>query len=245
RRAVKKADAIIAISESTKRDIVELLGAPEHKIYTTLLGVDPPYRPVSDERKERVAREHGLGHSTILYLGTLEPRKNIPALLAAFSQARKSSPAKDCTLVLAGGKGWFFNQTFKLVEDLGLKESVRFTGYVPAEDLPALYSAATVFVYPSLHEGFGLPPLEAMACGTPVITSNASSLPEVVGDAGIMVDPYNVEELAGAILRVLCDPDLRQEMSAKGLERAKKFSWEETARQTLKVYERVHNETRG
>ena len=245
RRAVKKADAIIAISESTKRDIVELLGAPEGKIYTTLLGVDPPYRPVSGERKERVAREHGLGHSTILYLGTLEPRKNIPALLAAFSQARKSSQVKDCTLVLAGGKGWFFNQTFKLVEDLGLKESVRFTGYVPAEDLPALYSAATVFVYPSLHEGFGLPPLEAMACGTPVITSNASSLPEVVGDAGIMVDPHNVEELAEAILRVLRDPDLRQEMSAKGLEQAKKFSWKETARQTLKVYERVHNETRG
>ncbi|HET6454025.1 MAG TPA: glycosyltransferase family 1 protein [Armatimonadota bacterium] len=235
KRAVRKANAVIAISENTRRDVIEAFKVPESRVLTTPLGVDESFGPAPKVRIEETRRRYGMGEQSLLYVGTLEPRKNIAMLLAAFGQVRTDFE-QPCELVLAGGKGWFYDEIFRLVESLGLRNHVRFTGYVRKEDLPVLYSAAAVFVYPSLYEGFGLPPLEAMACGTPVITSNASSLPEVVGDAGIMVDPHDAQALAEAILRVMRDPDLRQEMSEKGIERAKQFSWQQTARLTLQAY---------
>ncbi len=244
RNAVRKADAVLTISESTRQDVIEMLGADPDRVFTTLLAADDAFVPASGEQVEAARRRYGTGPMSILYLGTLEPRKNIPTLLAAFSQMHgKLGP--ECRLVISGGKGWLYDEVFQRIEDLGLRDSVRFTGYVPREDMPALYSSAGLFVYPSLYEGFGLPPLEAMACGTPVITSNTSSLPEVVGDAGIMVDPLNAEELADAMLRVLQDPALRSDMSRNGLERARKFSWERTAKQTLDVYQDVYRRSHG
>ena len=235
RRAVRKADAVIAISENTRQDLVEAFKIPESRVFTTPLGVDESFAPVPKAKTEEIGRRYGMGERSLLYVGTLEPRKNITVLLTAFRQVLTALEL-PCELVLAGGKGWFYDEVFKLVESLDLRNHVRFTGYVPREDLPTLYSAAAVFVYPSLYEGFGLPPLEAMACGTPVVTSNASSLPEVVGDAGIMVDPQDVDGLADAILRVLQDSELRQEMRKNGLERAKQFTWQQTARLTLQAY---------
>lgn len=236
RRAVEKADAVIAVSECTRQDIIRLLDGEPERVFTTVEAADDSFVPASSEKIEEIRHRYAMGDLSVLYVGTLEPRKNIPTLLSAFDRVRKAI-GSDCGLVLAGGKGWLYDEVFRRIEALGLEDSVRLIGYVPKEDLPALYSGATAFVYPSLYEGFGLPPLEAMACGTPVITSNASSLPEVVGDAGIMVDPHSVEELADAILKVLCDADIRQQMISRGLERAKGFSWQETARRTLKVYE--------
>lgn len=238
RRAVKKADAVITISESTKRDVVELLGVAEDKVFVTHLGVDASYHPVADEQREYAASKYGVNEKTVMYLGTLEPRKNIPTLIRAFSAARKEL-GPDIRLVLSGGKGWFYEQIFQLIKELKIEDDVHFTGYVPDEDLPALYSSAAVFAYPSIYEGFGLPPLEAMACGAPVITSNTSSLPEVVGDAGITVDPYDVKELSSSIIRVLSDSDLRNSMREKGLKQAARFNWENTAKQTLEVYQKV------
>jgi glycosyltransferase involved in cell wall biosynthesis len=238
RRAVKKADAIITISESTRQEVIRLLGGEPRKIHTVLLAAGNSFRPASSEKIEEIKKRYGFDEPCVLYVGTLEPRKNVQTLLLAFDKVRRELDGR-CKLVIAGGKGWFYSEIFRRIEDLGICDDVRFTGYVPAEDLPALYSSATVFVYPSLYEGFGLPPLEAMACGTPVITSNVSSLPEVVGDAGIMVDPRDPQELAEAIIRVLEDADLRLHMREKGLRRASEFTWRKTARQTLEVYEKV------
>jgi glycosyltransferase involved in cell wall biosynthesis len=240
RRSAHKTDAIIAISESTKRDVVELLGVSGDKVFVTPLAADPKYQPVTEERTAEIREIYGFGHLNAVYVGTLEPRKNILALLKAFDKARKSL-TDDCKLVLAGGKGWYYDEVFALVKELGLESCVIFTGYVPAEDLPALYSAADVFVYPSLYEGFGLPPLEAMACGAPVITSNTSSLPEVVGDAGITVDPNDTGALADSIKTVLSDESLRREMSVKGLKRSTEFSWKHTAQLTFDIYRHVYS----
>jgi len=239
-KAVRKADAVIVISESTRRDVVEIFGALPEKVVTIFPGVSEIFKPASDTETHKVRRRYGLRDSTVLYLGTIEPRKNVTTLVAAFAEVRRALGG-NCELVIAGAKGWGCEGMGRLVDDLGIADAVRFIGYVPGDLLPALYSAASVFVYPSLYEGFGLPPLEAMACGTPVITSNTSSLPEVVGDAGIMVDPRDTDALAEAIVNVLRNKELCEEMRFKGLARAKKFSWEETARRTLKVYENVHS----
>ena len=162
----------------------------------------------------------------------------MPALVRAFCQLKQETGIPH-RLVLAGKKGWIFESIYTEVEQLGLQDEVIFTGYVPDEDLPYLYNGASLFAYPSFYEGFGLPPLEAMACGCPVVTSNTSSLPEVVGDAGLMVDPLRSDELAGAMARVLEDSDLAAAMRTKGLARAATFSWERCARETLSIYRDV------
>jgi len=243
RRAVAKADAVIAISDCTRADVINQLHGDPDRVFTIPLAADDSFRPATVKEVAEIRRRYGVGETSVLYLGTLEPRKNIPALLEAFRQVRTDHDG-DCRLVLGGGKGWYYRDVFRRVEELGLKDDVVFTGYVSQEDLPVLYSSATVFVYPTLYEGFGLPPLEAMACGTPVITSNTSSLPEVVGDAGVMVNPLSVDEISQAIHTVLSREDLRREMSAAGLERAKRFSWKETAGQTLKVYASAYERSR-
>jgi glycosyltransferase involved in cell wall biosynthesis len=236
-RAVRSTDHIIADSESTKRDAIRLLGVPEQKITAIHLAANPIYRPIEDEEAIRLVKEkYSIGGDFILFVSTIEPRKNLPTLLRAYRMLLDDCNVK---LVVVGEKGWLFDEAFTLVKELKLDEWVIFLGLVPTEDLLYIYNAAKLLVHPSLYEGFGLPPLEAMACGTPVVVSNTSSLPEVVGDSGILVDPRDVTAMASAIKRALTDEALREDLISKGLRRAKLFSWENTARKTLEIYSRV------
>jgi glycosyltransferase involved in cell wall biosynthesis len=238
---LKSSDKIISISENTKRDIIKHFKIPEDKIKVIPLAANENFRKLDENETSKIKSKYNINFPFILYVGTLEPRKNIPNLLNAFYKIKKQQGIAH-KLVIAGGKGWKYNEIFETIEKLNLQNDVIFTGYVPDEDLPGLYNAADLFVYPSLYEGFGLPPLEAMQCGTPVITSNTSSLPEVVGDAGIMVNPHDIGELANKMYEVLTNKDLRKELSKKGIERAKLFSWKKCAEETLKVYEEVYSE---
>lgn len=235
----RKADKIIAISEDTKRDIVTRLNIPEAKIQVIHSAVSDSFSPVRDKKKlDEVKRKYKTGDEYILDVGTLEPRKNLPFLVKAYHQAIKDRKITH-NLVLSGKKGWYYKDLFRLVKDLNLENRVIFAGYVAEEDLPALYSAASLFVFPSLYEGFGFPPLEAMACGTPVISSNTSSLPEVIGEAGILLLPENEAIWANKIIEVLENSAMSSELSQKGLIQAKKFSWEKTAEKTIEVYQEV------
>ncbi len=236
-RFLRAADAVIAVSECTKRDAVRAYGIPEEKITVIYEGVSPRFRPADPAAIAAVRQKYGLPEHFILYVGTIEPRKNLTALLEAF--ANLQSAIGNLHLVFVGKKGWLYEGFFRRLRELGLEERVHFTGYVPDEDLPVLYSAADLFVFPSLYEGFGLPVLEAMACGVPVVCSNTSSLPEVAGDAALLVDPTDVRALAAAMERALTDQALRATLRARGLERARRFTWEEAARRTLEVYRQV------
>ena len=234
--SARRADRVIAISASTKEDIVRHLGVDPGRIDVVYPGVDEAFRPIADRGRLAAFREkHGLPERLILFVGTIEPRKNVERLVRAYARLRKEGnlPHK---LVIGGAEGWLYTEVFATVEEMGLGDDVILPGYIPRDELLLWYNAADVFVYPSLYEGFGLPPLEAMACGTPVIASNASSLPEVVGEAGLLVDPYDVEGMAEAMFKVLTDEELREGMRRKGLERAKGFSWLKMARETVKVY---------
>ena len=234
--AVRRTDAIIAVSEATKRDIVRLLGVPEHKVTVVYEAASPYFREMnSPELAQRVMGRFGLRSDFVLFVSTIEPRKNIPALLRAFRQLLDVYHP-DLKLVLAGEKGWLYDEVFRLVTDLNLVDDVVFLGRVSTEELLWLYNVAKVLVAPSLYEGFGLTPLEAMACGTPVVVSDVSSFPEVVGDAGLLVDPNEPEELAVAIWRVLSDSELSAQLAEKGLRRASHFSWDKAARATLELY---------
>lgn len=235
-KVLNKVNKIITVSKSTKKDIVKNFNISPKKITVTLLAADKKYRLLSNQIVNKVRKKYKLNFPYILYVGTLEPRKNIPNLLKAYSKIKDKLSHK---LVITGKKGWKYKEIFETIDNLKLEKDVLFTGYVPEEDLPALYNGAELFVFPSFYEGFGLPPLEAMQCGCPVITSNTSSLPEVVGNAGIMVDPNNIDELARQMQRVLTDKKQRQSMIKEGLKQAKKFSWEKCARETLKVYKEV------
>lgn len=236
-RTIHWADWIIADSEHTRRDLIRLLGIPAERIEVIYLGVDEAFQPLETQaRLEAVRHKYSLPLNIILYVGTLEPRKGLETLIAAYGALAADIPHD---LVIAGKKGWYTAPLFLQVEDLGLDPRVHFTDYVADEDLPSLYNLAELFVYPSRYEGFGLPPLEAMACGTPVVCSNAASLPEIIGDAALSVPPDDAEALAAAIRRVLADKALRAKMRASGLERARSFTWEKTARRTAEIYERV------
>jgi len=238
-QAVRKCDHIIAVSESTKRDIIRLTGAPEDKISVVHEAAHPICRPLRDGSFLQEARARlGISGDFILFVSTIEPRKNVPTLLMAYRQLLDNYHA-DVSLVLAGEKGWLFNEVFTLVDKLGLRERVRFLGRVSPEDLLWLYNAAQLLVHPAFYEGFGLPPLEAMACGTPVVVSNTSSLPEVVGDAALLVEPTDVDGMTVAVWRVLSDDALREQMSAKGLKRASLFSWRKAAVETMAIYRRL------
>jgi glycosyltransferase involved in cell wall biosynthesis len=233
----RKVDAIIADSFSTKDEIIKYLKIPEDKIRVIHLGCSGSFQPLpASERLGETEEKFKIKGDYILCVGTLEPRKNLKGLIQAYAQSRAK---KDFLLVLAGGKGWKYEHIFRLVDKLQLQERVIFTGYVEEADLPGLYQGASLFVYPSLYEGFGLPPLEAMACGLPVIVSHTTSLPEVVGDAGVYVDPNDVEQIAFSIDTVLSDSELRRTLIQRGLERVGLFSWEKTAKETLRLYEQV------
>lgn len=236
-RTIRWADQVIADSEHTKHDLIRLLGIPAERIEVVHLGVGEAFQPLKDQAVLEVVRqEYGLPPAIILYVGTIEPRKGLDILIPAYAALAAEIPHD---LVIAGKKGWYTEPLFRQVETLGLGQRVHFTDYVADEDLPGLYNLADLFVYPSRYEGFGLPPLEAMACGVPVVCSNAASLPEVVGDAALLVPPDDIEALTRALYRVLDDEALRAEMRARELARARRFTWEETARRTAEIYEQM------
>jgi glycosyltransferase involved in cell wall biosynthesis len=241
RRSAREAAQVVALSQFVKQDLIETYNLSPEKI--TVIGLAAPrhFAPVQNEEKvQRVRQTYGILGEYILHVGAIQPRKNLERLLKAYAQLRQRTPDAP-KLVLAGKRAWLYDETLRAIKELGLHDSVVQTGYVPETDLPALYSGALFFVYPSYFEGFGLPPLEAMKCGTPVIVGNLTSLPEVVSDAGLLIDPFDSEALASAMERLLNDSDLRAKLRVKGLERAKHFDWQETARQTLAVYERAIN----
>ena len=233
------ADRIIAISQQTKTDLMDYFSIPEERIRVIHPAHRRIYYPERDVEVIRGVLERlGVFHNFILFVGSLEPRKNLKTLLQAYA-TYVTRHAGEELLVIAGGKGWLNDDLSQVAAELGIAQRVKFLGYVQEADLRVLYSAAKLFVYPSIYEGFGLPPLEAMACGAPVITSNTSALPEVVGDAALLIDPHNSEVLCQAMQTVLCDDELRMKMRQQSLARAKLFSWEQTAGATLAVYEEV------
>ncbi|MFN3332479.1 MAG: glycosyltransferase family 4 protein [Caldilinea sp.] len=239
-KAVVKAAHIIVPSEYTRQDLIAQLGAPADKVTVIHEAANPIFRPLPYAETLRAVQErYGLSERFILCVGTIEPRKNISGLLKAFAHLRNKYTPGDVMLAIAGGKGWLYEETLELVKSLNLEAHVRFLGRVPDEDLHRLYVAARCHIHPAHYEGFGLPPLEAMACGTPTIVSNVSSLPEVVGDAALLVNPLDIEEIAVAMQRLLTDDDLHVELSEKGLQRAHTFSWARAARRTLDVYRKV------
>ena len=240
RFAQEEADVVIAISEATKRDIVTHLGIAEDRIRVVHAGVAPHFKPVTDPviLRETLSAFDLTPGEYLLYVGTLEPRKNLRRLIEAYALLLKEAHEPVPELVLAGAGGWNYHEILVLIETLSLQKKVRCVGRLPAEVLPALYSGARVFVYPSLYEGFGLPPLEAMACGTPVVTSNTSSLPEVVGEAGVTVSPTDTVVLAEVLTDLLFDSERRQSLREAGLARAAQFSWEHSARELLAIYQR-------
>ncbi len=245
RFAREKADAIIAVSESTKRDIVRLLGIEPARIHVVYEGVDPAFCPLPAEVVAAGLAQYDLSpDGYILHVGTVEPRKNLVRLVQAYGAVWRQRPYATPPLVLAGATGWFFREVFDQIEKLGLTEQVKFIGRVDDADLPALYNGALFLAYPSLYEGFGLPVLEAMACGTAVLTSNVSSLPEIVGQAGVYVEPGDVQSITDGLLLLLDDALLRRELADKGLARAKDFTWRKAAEETTAVYAHlIHEES--
>jgi glycosyltransferase involved in cell wall biosynthesis len=238
-KTVARADRVIADSYATKKDLCQFLKIDDEKIKVIHLGLEGRFKTVAFSKIEEIKKKYRIRDDYILFVGVIEPRKNIVSILEALSILKQTGKLRGKKLVVAGRKGWLFKEIFERVQALNLEDDVAFTGFVEEEDLPALYGGALFFVYPSRYEGFGLPVLEAMGCGTPVITSKVSSLPEVAGDAAILVDPMDVEELAWR-MEMLCENrDLREELSKKGVERARLFSWEKTARETLEVYKEL------
>jgi glycosyltransferase involved in cell wall biosynthesis len=233
------ADAIIAVSLSTKMDLVNHLGIPEEKIEVTHLAVDESLRPDEDSNyTAALADRWGIRGTYILCVGTIEPRKNIMRLIQAYSSLPETLKDKYL-LVIAGGGGWMNSDIYSFIKDSGLESSVKILGYVEDSDLPVLYGGCDLFIYPSLYEGFGLPILEAMACGAPVITSQVSSLPEVAGNAAVFVDPHDLVSIREAMASVLTDQKKNRDLRMKGMARSKEFSWHRTAKETLAVYKKV------
>jgi len=241
RHSVRRAARILTLSEHTRRDMIETYGTSPERITAIPIAAPSYFGRVREERElQRVRHIYGIEGDYILCVSSIQPRKNLPRLVRAYESLRnKRGPGKLPKLVLVGKCAWLYDETLRSIEEGRMKDSVILTGYVPQSDLPALYSGSICFVYPSYFEGFGLPPLEAMKCGAPVIAGNRTSLPEVVGDAGILVDPYDVNAIAAAIERLIDDPDYRQQLRVKGLARSSVFDWNETARRTLDVYEQV------
>ncbi|HZK67865.1 MAG TPA: glycosyltransferase family 1 protein [Chloroflexota bacterium] len=235
-RAVVSADQVIAVSHATRQDILEMLPADPEKVTVVHSAAGSQFVPLPPEEIEKKRRELGLPDRFVLFVGTLEPRKNLPVLLEAFAGIWR---AHRVPLVVVGGKGWLYEEIFRARDRLGLTQEVCFAGPVPADQLLYYYNSATCLVMPSLYEGFGMPVLEAMACGIPVVVSDVSSLPEVVGDAGIRVAPENPEAWEAALVQLIGDSEMRADLGARGLRRAGGFSWEKTAVETLSVYHRA------
>jgi glycosyltransferase involved in cell wall biosynthesis len=239
RYSARTASRVLADSEATRADLIRYYHVPEAKIAVVYPGRDETLAAVRDPDVLAATRaRYGLVPSYLLYVGTLHPRKNLVRLIQAFASVLDVAPA-GLQLVLAGQKGWLYDEILVQVRKLGLEDRVVLTGYVPDDDLPALLSGALAFVYPSLYEGFGFPVLEAMACDTPVVCSDVSSLPEVAGDAALLVDPLDVEGMAEALARVIADEGLRRDLAARGARQMQRFSWQRCAEDTLHVLEDV------
>ncbi len=228
-RSVRRADHVIAVSEATKRDLMDLYHTPEEKITVLYEGVDPIFKPTPDPA---IRARYRLGSAPYIFsISTLQPRKNYQRLIQAFA----ALPA-EFNLVIAGGKGWRYEDIFAAAEQPTVRGRVHFIGFAPDADLPALYTEAAAFAYPSLYEGFGLPLLEAMACGAPTLTSNVSCLPEIAGGAAVLVDPYRVDSIAAGLQQTLTEPEPWRK---RGFERAKQFRWDDVARQLIALYETI------
>lgn len=236
---IPKCDGIITVSEYSKQDIVEALNFPPEKIYVTHLAAEDIYFPQNKEAcKTFISKKYDVKDKFILYVGGFSPRKNIKGLIQAYSII-KPKLRENYKLVILGKKGRSYYDYRDLAYSLGLKEDVVFTGYVPLEELPLFYNAAEIFCYPSFYEGFGLPPLEAMACGTPTLASNTTSIPEVLGDDALYINPGDVQDMANKLLNVIEDEKLRIDLSFKGLRRSSMYSWKRTAVETIEALRRI------
>lgn len=231
--SMRNANHIITMSEHTKKSIVEHFNIVPTKISVIYEGVDEKFKPLDKMEAKKILQRYSIERPYLLSVGTLEPKKNYTRLLKAYNAVKT-----DLDLIIVGKKGWKADDIFKTIASLGIKERVKILGYVQNDDLPYLYNGAEVFVFPSLYEGFGLPLLEAMACGTPVICSNTSSLAEISGDAAIKFNPESVDEIVNQLQRVIDDNDLKRRLTKLGLARAKEFSWDKTAKQTLAILKR-------
>ena len=240
RRTARRAAHIITVSEYSRQDIIKTYRLDPERITVTLEAAPAHFRPAASSEVERVRALYGLEKEYILAVGSIQPRKNLIRLIRAYAHLRHSRPSdKLPQLVLVGKRAWLYSSTLRALAESGLDDRTVLTGYVSETDLPALYTGALCFVYPSYFEGFGLPPLEAMQCGAPVITGDQTSLPEVVGDAGLLINPFDESAIASAIARLIDDAGLRAELRNRGLQRAARFDWHETARLTLQAYERA------
>lgn len=243
RLTARLADAIICPSQAVRNDILRILKVQSDKVRAIAEAAAPIFRPLDDaDAVERLRHKLLLPERFVLSVGSLEPGKNRATLLRAYASLRQRGI--EHKLVIAGQRAWKYEGDFRLAEELGLKRDVVFAGYVPPEDMPALYNAADLFVFPSLYEGFGLPVLEAMACGVPVVASNVSAVPEVASEAAVLVDPSNADELCEAMGRVLGDGELRAALRERGLARAAEFSWHKAARETIEVYRQAAQATK-
>lgn len=238
KRAVNKTKRIICISKATERDLIAYAPKAKGKTEVIYLGYDESFKRLDDKIVKETLDKYKLKPGYILSVGTLEPRKNIAKLIESYAQLDKQLQDKH-PLVIVGKRGWFYEEIFAAIEKNKLKEKVKFLEYVPFSDLPAIYNGASVFVYPSLYEGFGLPPLEAMACGKPVIVTNVSSLPEVVGKAGILINLHNTKEIAERMEKLLTNNVLRKQYSGLAMKQAKKFSWQKCAKETLEIFNSI------
>lgn len=234
---VRRADQIITVSQCSKRDLVRLYDTPAEKITVIYEAATPHFTPQPQDRVAEVRARYGLPERYLITVGTIEPRKNLPRLVEALATLRRRDP--NLALVVVGSKGWLYEGFFQAVEQFDQKKAVILPGYVPDDDLPAMLAGATVSVLASLYEGFGLPVLEAMACGTPVACSATSSVGEIAGQAALTFDPENIEEMVKVLQHVLHDSDLRENLRVKGFARAAEFSWQRTARETWAVYEKL------
>lgn len=243
RRVVRKVDHVIAVSENTKNDLVQLLKTPPEKITVIYEAVDPVFQPPKDVTglADKITQKFQIQKKYLLYVGTVEPRKNLINLFKAFQQIA-GKLGDEYQLVVCGQKGWLANPIYDFVRDERMDEQIKFLGYVSSADLPLLYQGAAALVYPSLYEGFGLPPLEAMTCGIPVIGSQNSAISEVVSDAGLLVSATDAGQLAAAMLEIVQNEALRRQLSQRSLARAQQFSWQRAARETLALYSKVLQE---
>jgi glycosyltransferase involved in cell wall biosynthesis len=242
-RSLERARHVLADSESTRADLIELMQVPADRITIVGAGIEERFQPITDlETLAQVRTRYQLPDRFILGVSTLEPRKNLTGLIAAYNRLMSDgdrSIAADLHLVIAGGKGWLYEDIFAAAKASSIHDRIHFAGFVPDEDLPALYSLASIFAFPSHYEGFGIPILEAMACGTPVVCADNSSLPEIAGDAALLIEATDTDALADAMRQLLIETSLREKLIRRGYEQARKFTWEKAAQRLLRVYRQV------
>ncbi|MEK7574446.1 MAG: glycosyltransferase family 1 protein [Patescibacteria group bacterium] len=242
KRQVKTAGQLIAVSDFTRQDLIDNLSVNPEQITRIYSGINPFYREIAADNKDlkEFQKIRHLEKPFLFYLGVIEPRKNIPAIIRAFNILKNKKDFKNLQLVIAGPKGWLYDKVFQEAKNSKFREEIIFWGAATPSETLFLYNLAEVFVYPSFFEGFGFPPLEAQACGLPVVTSNRSSLPEVMGDSALMVDPWRIDDLAFALENILTSQHLRKRLKKTGFENLKRFDWNETARETIKVFSKIN-----